>query len=207
MATALLLKPARVREPIGADCAGIRMTDDEFDEGEFDDEWDYELINGVLVVAPIAGAGEVDPNEELGFQLRAYRKYHPQGKALEKTLPERNVFWPKNRRKADRVIWAGLGRRPKEKQDLPTIVIEFVSRGRRHWLRDYHEKRDEYTALGIQEYWVINRFDHTMTVFTMSRGKQKQRLVRPSQTYRTPLLPGFELRLAELFQLSDEWED
>lgn len=208
MATALLRRETRSRLPevVGIACAGIRMTDEEFDAADFDDEWVYELIDGVLVVSPVPGEGEVDPNEELGHMLRNHREQHPRGKALDKTLPERYVRWPHSRRKADRLIWAGLGRLPVPKRDLPAIAVEFVSRGRRNHKRDFDEKVDEYMALGILEYWVIDRFNHTMTVATMVRGRVKQRVIRANQIYRTKILPGFELRLADLFKLADEWE-
>ena len=208
MATGLLRRETRSRLPelIGIACAGIRMTDEEFDAADFDDEWVYELIDGVLVVSPVPGEGEVDPNEELGHMLRSYRENHPRGKALDKTLPERYVRWPHSRRKADRLIWAGLGRVPDPKRDLAAIAVEFVSRGRRNQQRDFDEKVDEYMALGILEYWIIDRFNHTMTVATMVRGRVKQRVIRANQTYRTKLLPGFELRLADLFKLADEWQ-
>jgi Uma2 family endonuclease len=205
-----LLKPRLKLRPsvtIGFECAGIRMSEDEFDAADFDDQWVYELINGVLVVSPIPGEAEVDPNEELGRMLRNYRESHPKGKSLDRTLPERYVQWPKNRRRADRLIWAGLGRRPMPKRDVPAIAVEFVSHGRRNWLRDYSEKLEEYMALGVLEYWVIDRFDRTMTVFTKTRGKQHRRVVRATQVYRTPLLPGFQLRLAVLFKLADEWTE
>ena len=208
MATALLRRETRSRPPevVGIACAGIRMTDEEFDAADFDDEWVYELINGVLVVSPVPGEGEVDPNEELGRMLRNYREQHPRGKALDKTLPERYVRWPHSRRKADRLIWAGLGRVPDPKRDLAAIAVEFVSRGRRNQYRDYEEKLDEYMALGILEYWLIDRFNRTMTVAAMVRGQVKRRVIRANQVYRTKLLPGFELRPADLFKLADEWE-
>ncbi|MDX1944706.1 MAG: hypothetical protein SFU86_04800 [Pirellulaceae bacterium] len=42
-----------------------------------------------------------------------------------------------NIRRRDRALWIGLGRLPDPKVDLPTIVVEFVSPGRRNFLRDY----------------------------------------------------------------------
>ena len=36
--------------------------------------------------------------------------------------------------------------------------MEFVASGKRNIKRDYEEKRDEYLALGVSEYWVIDRF-------------------------------------------------
>jgi Uma2 family endonuclease len=105
------------------------------------------------------------------------------------------------------VIWAGLGRLPRPKVDVPTIAVEFVSAGKRNWLRDYEEKRDEYMALGVREYWVIDRFRRTLTVFRKARRKWQKLVIREGETYQTPLLPGFELPLAELLAVADQWKE
>jgi Uma2 family endonuclease len=63
---------------------------------------------------------------------------------------------------ADRVIWTGLAQLPTA-EEVPSIVAEFVSEGRRNWLRDYEAKRDEYMALDVQQYWVSDRFKDTLT--------------------------------------------
>src|SRR5271155_3261542 len=110
MATVTLKKCAR---PLGPEANGILMTPLEFDRADFADGWRHELINGVLIVTPIPLEGEVDPNEELGHMLRTYRDRHPKGKALDATLAERNVETGANRRRVDRLIWAGLGRVPR----------------------------------------------------------------------------------------------
>jgi Uma2 family endonuclease len=190
----------------GPDAAGILMTTREFDRAEFEEGWRYELIHGVLIVSPIPSEKEVDPNEELGRLLRNYCEDHPQGSSLDATLPEREVKTRKNRRRADRLIWAGLGRVPRAK-DVPTVIVEFVSRGKRNRRRDYIEKRNEYLGIGVCEYWIIDRFQRTLTVFTRQAGKNKQRVIREKQTYTTDLLPGFELPLAKLLARADRWEE
>jgi Uma2 family endonuclease len=201
MATATL---KRARWLFGPESTGIVMTPREFDRAEFVEGWRYELINGVLVVSSTPLRNERDPNGELEYLLRVYRDTHPQGAALDATLSEETVATGDNRRRADRVIWAGLGRLPTA-DDPPTIIAEFVSAGRRNWLRDYENKRDEYLAIGVKEYWVINRFDHTLTVFSRRGRKARKRVIRADQTYKTNLLPGFELPLARLFALADRW--
>ena len=90
-----------------------------------------------------------DPNGELEYLLRHYQRSHPRGKSLDLTLAERFVPTHDSRRRADRVIWAGLGRLPNPDQDIPTIVVEFVSKRKRDWKRDYQEKRLEYLAAGV----------------------------------------------------------
>src|ERR1700681_3342174 len=88
MTTAALKKRAR---PLGPGSSGILMTPREFDRAEFVEGWRYELINGVLVVSSTPLRNERDPNEELGHLLRDYRDNHPQGSALNATLPEETV--------------------------------------------------------------------------------------------------------------------
>lgn len=108
---------------------GMLMTPDEFDAvTDYDDRFVYELIHGVLIVSPAPGKSERDPNEELGFLLRTHQHNHPQGPILDKTLSEQYVALPHSRRRADRVIWVGLGRVPDPHSDVPAVVVEFVSK-------------------------------------------------------------------------------
>ena len=186
---------------------GRLMTPEEFDAvTDYDDRYNYELIRGVLIVSPIVSEMEADPNGELDYLLRSYQRNHPQGSALDKTLAERYVITPDSRRRVDRVIWAGLGRLPDPKVDVPTIAVEFVSKSRRDWLRDYVEKRREYLALGVAEYWLFDRFQRIMTIFRNPPAEPAEQVVDAAGTYRTPLLPGFDLPLADLLAVADDWK-
>ena len=185
-------------------CNGMSMTPEEFDAiKDWDDRYRYELIRGVLIVSPIPAEAEADPNGELEYILRVYRRTHPEGRALEATMSERYVHLVDSRRRADRVIWTGLGRVPDPKTDPPSIVVEFVSRSKRDRDRDYEEKRQEYLALGVCEYWIIDRFRRVMTVI---RPDQADRIVKETEVYQTSLLPGLELALAEIFAAADRWK-
>jgi Uma2 family endonuclease len=209
MTPTLLKKKKRTPKEVvefGPESNGMLMTPEEFDNADFDNDWRYELINGVVVVSPIPSESEADPNEELGYWLRNYRDSHPKGSCLDMTLQERYIRTGSNRRRADRVIWAGLGRRP-NRWETPTIVAEFVSKGTRNRVRDYETKRDEYMNISVKEYWLIDRFDRCMIVFTRQGGKTKPRVIREHQIYKTPLLPGFELPLAKLLAFAVELAD
>ena len=74
--------------PLGPRDAGVPMTLDEFETADYEPGFRYELIHGVLVVTPSPLEEERDSNEELGHWLRNYRESHPQGAALDLTLPE-----------------------------------------------------------------------------------------------------------------------
>jgi Uma2 family endonuclease len=190
---------------IGPEHDGRRMTPEEFDAiTDWDPAYRYELIHGVVVVNPIPLESEADPNEELGHLLRTYAEQHPEGRVIDVTMAERYLYLPDgSRRRPDRVIWTGLGRLPQPKVDVPAIVIELASRRLRDRRRDLVEKRSEYAAVGVREYWVIDRYRRIMTVYT-SEGEQ---VVSEKQCYSTPLLPGFELPLARLFAVADRWRD
>jgi Uma2 family endonuclease len=193
---------------LGLEHNGICMSPADFDAiSEYDDLYKYQLIHGVVIVNPIPLAQQRGPNQELGRRLLNYQADHPQGKSLDATLEEEYVRTDDSRRLADRVIWAGLGCKPDLDRDVPTIVVEFVSAGSRSWKRDYVEKRDEYLALGVHEYWVINRFERNMTVFSRKRGKKfSEQIVAENVGYRCTLLPGFELDLRRVFAVADFWE-
>ncbi len=189
---------------LGPGLAGALLTPEEFDAvQECDEEYVYELIHGVLVVSPPPSEGERGPSELLSHLLRNYQERHPQGRALDYSLPEHTVRVRGNRRRADRVIWAGLGRLPDVDRDLPAIVIEHVSEGRRNWKRDYEAKRAEYLDAGILEYWVIDRFRRRMTVYQGPADSPREQVVLEGGSYRTPLLPGFEFPLKDILNEAD----
>jgi Uma2 family endonuclease len=185
---------------------GIRLTPEEFDAvDDYDDNYLYELVNGVVIVTPIADEGEAGPVDYLGHLLTRYQEDHPNGRSLNATLPNRYVQLPNDRRIADRVIWAGLGHMPDPAVDLPTIAIEFVSKRKRDQLRDYIDKRREYMEVGVKEYWIIDRFKRTMTVVKSTPTGIVDEVIPETGTYSTPLLPGFVLPLARILTRSDDW--
>lgn len=190
---------------LGLDSNGMYLTPEEFDAVEdWDDNYRYELIQGVVIVSPIPLEAEADPNEDLGYLLRHYRETHPQGTTLNLTLPERYIHLPNSRRRADRVIWAGLGRTPDPKRDVPSVAVEFVSKRQRDRKRDFLVKRTEYREAGIQEYWIIDRFRQQMTVCFQDGS---ERIVTADQTYETSLLPGFVLPLGRILAVAAQWEE
>ncbi len=190
--------------------SGISMTAEEFDDlpdHVFNRGLRYELINRVLIVTPPAGNGEVSPNEEFGYLVRDYKYRHPQGSIVDEVLYEQTIHATTNRRRADRAIWLGLGRVPDVKKDVPAIVVEFVSKQKRDHRRDYEEKKAEYLAIGVREYWIVDRFQRIMTVHRNVPEGVATLVVPENGTYETDLLPGFVLPLARIMAKADDWPD
>lgn len=190
---------------LGPESNGLSMTPEEFNAvDDCDERYRYELVHGVVIVSPPPAEGERGPNGRLDQWLWNYHDDHAEGGALDDTLTEQEFETPSGVRRADRVIWCGLGRQPKPKSDVPAIVVEFVASRARDRKRDYVEKRDEYAAIGVKEYWVVDRFRRTMTV---CRGTEDRLIVKEQETYQTDLLPGFELPLADLLAVADRWAE
>jgi Uma2 family endonuclease len=182
--------------------AGALMTPEEFDAiEEYEEGYLYELVHGVLVVNPIPLAAETGPNEFLGNQLYLCQLDHRS--VVDATLPQQYVRTATGRRIADRAIWLGLGRVPDFSRDIPTIAVEFVSGSRRDRQRDYIDKRLEYIAAGVAEYWIVDRFRRTLTVVRPGPNGPVDQVVAEAETFKTPLLPGFELPLAPLLAVAD----
>jgi Uma2 family endonuclease len=186
--------------------AGTLMTPEEFDAvTDYEEGYVYELIHGVLVVNPIPLAAETGPNERLGVLLYLYQVDHPG--VIDLTLPQQYVHTTTGRRIADRLIWAGLGRAPDRRRDTPTVAVEFVSRARRDRRRDYVEKRREYLEAGVTEYWIIDRFRRMLTAVRPGPDGPRDEVVAEGATFTTPLLPEFELPLAELLAVADRLDE
>ena len=187
---------------IGLRSAGMLMTPEEFESippSEWDENFRYELVHGVLVVTPFAGFGETRPNDELAFLFRTYQQT-PEGKILDDTVYGHYLQCGDSTRRVDRVLWTGLGRAPRPREDVPTVAIEFVADSARGRKRDYEDKRSDYLQVGVKEYWVIDRFRRQMTVF---RGEGEPTIVQEGSVYKTELLPGFELPLSQLLFHAD----
>src|SRR5262249_29904627 len=58
--------------------------------------------------------------------------------------------------------------------------------------RDYYRKRELYQEYGVQEYWIIDEMDQSLTLFRLKRGKYRE--VRPKQgKFHSEVLSGFWL--------------
>jgi Uma2 family endonuclease len=194
------------RHWIDATSAGITMTPEEFDAIEDADElYRYELVRGVLVVCEFHAAAETDAGEELGHLLWRYKENHANGAVIDAMLPRWYVRTATSRRFADRVVWVGLRRKPEPMADAPAIAVEFVVSGRRYWPREYQEKWNDYRRAGVLEYWVIDGFERNMLVFRS--GDPQVVAIAERDTYRPPMLPGFELPLARVLATADRWDN
>ena len=187
---------------LDAFAAGVPMSPEEFDAvqwEECDQDYRYELLGGRVIMSPIPRRVHERAVDRTGYLLNKYREEHPDGGAIDETLPGRYVHLPNgDRRRADRAVWCGLGREVDEDADVPAIAIEVVSRSRRDRIRDVLTKRDEYRAAGVREYWILDPADRSLRVVT----PEAEHTFGEDDTYTTPLLPGFEMPVRDAFALT-----
>lgn len=78
----------------------------------------------------------------------------------------------------------------------PVLVVEVVSPGKpgqKNYDRDYVEKRSEYAARGITEYWLVDPNRAVMIVLSLSGGDYQPREFRSGDRVISPAFPNLQL--------------
>ncbi|MGZ8867924.1 MAG: Uma2 family endonuclease [Thermoanaerobaculia bacterium] len=83
----------------------------------------------------------------------------------------------------------------KHAEGAPDLVIEILSDSNRQY--DEQVKYKTYERLGVGEYWIADPFEKTVRVFR--RTGERFARIAVGEIITTPLLPSFELRVADLF--------
>jgi Uma2 family endonuclease len=87
---------------------------------------------------------------------------------------------------------------PSEGADL---VMEVVSDAEEDRIRDLVDKRQDYAAAGIPEYWIVDPKMETITVLILKEGIYATHgEFKPGSTATSALLPGFEISVNDCFQ-------
>lgn len=160
-----------------------------------------QLINGEIVVTE-AGLRHQRVASEIFFQLTMWLRDHPgQGEAgipVNVHLDDFNVFAPD-------VWWVPEAERPardaKRIVGPPALAVEVRSPST--WRYDLGTKKRIYESLGLAELWLVDTAADVVLVFRRSTARATDFDVAieitSAQRLTTPLLPGFMLDLAGLF--------
>jgi len=184
--------------------AGVKLTYDDllvlFPE---DDGLRHELIDGEHYVTPCPNMKHQRITGNLYFLVRSYLERHRVGEAF---LPRFDIIFTKFDVVEPDLLYMSKERRAtiltaKNVQGTPELVVEIGSPSTRK--RDATIKRRLYEREGVSEYWII---DPDLDVIRVYR-RGASRFDRPIALSRdagdvltTPLLPGLQLRLADVFK-------
>jgi Uma2 family endonuclease len=200
---------ATITRRIGPADHGRRMPFDEFIECEFEDGWLYELARGVIDVTEVPGVSHGRRVRRVARLFDDYDEAHPGiinylagGGECRLRLPGMQ-----SDRHPDQAIY--LLPPPKGKKPwtrwVPQIVVEVVSVGGEE--RDYVEKQEEYLRIGVLEYWILDPAKQALIVFRRAGDVWEVVIVPADETYRTDLLPGLDVRPADLLGPPEDERD
>jgi Uma2 family endonuclease len=190
---------------IGPKDQGRRMTLREFEPVPVQEGYLYELARGVVTVSDVPGLPHFRLVNAIRRSLFRYQEDYPDeiyevlgtmeckllvGNFESERHPDLATYKSKPQRQED--FWFNW---------IPEIVVEVVSRGSE--ARDYGEKREEYLALGIKEYWIVDGDKEQILVLRRMRGKWSERVLNASDFLDTKLLPGFRLECGKIFQAAE----
>ena len=185
---------------IGPADRGRQISYDEFIEADFAEGWLYELARGIIVVTNVPHLDHGEIVERMTDMFAFYKRDHPGVIRYRAAGSDCRLRMPGMRsdRHPDQAVY--LNPRPEGEgvwsRWIPGIVVEVVSRGSKR--RDYVEKREEYLRMGALEYWIIHPAMRRMLALRRDGDTLQEVPVPAGEVYQTHLLPGLEVRPAEL---------
>ncbi len=193
------------------------LTFDDYISQYADDGKRYELIEGELVemMRPIGKHEEIGgflagtlfveinrlnlpyfiPNTAAVKPIRPHTGYVPDLIVLDREKLVNDPYWEK-------ASSISLGESAK-------LVIEIVSS---NWRNDYLNKFDDYEALGIAEYWIIDYLargsaryigtpkEPTISIYNLLEGEYQVSLFKEQEMIQSTVFPELQLTAAQIFQ-------
>ena len=164
-----------------------------------DDGRRYEIVNGVLVMAPAPTPEHQDIVGEIYVALRAYVKLAGLGRVfmgpLDVQLSPENTFQP------DLVVLlnAHLERVAEKKiSGAPDLAVEIASPSTAAY--DRLTKYEKYAQAGITEYWIVKPTRRTVEVLVLENGEYRSLGVFSEQaTLPSRVIPGLPVRVEQFF--------
>ena len=182
---------------------GLQMSLDDFEAAEFEEGYRYELGRGVLDVSDVPLPKHAMVWSAINKQLMGYWLTHPDliHVIVGGGQCRLRIDATQSARHPDLTVY--LTAPPSEGNEVwglwvPELVVEVVSPSSVQ--RDYQEKREEYLAFGVEEYWIVDPKQAAILVLRRDQERWTERSLGPVDVYETPLLPGFRLACGPVFE-------
>ena len=178
-----------------------RMTLKEYLDYDDDTDMHYELVDGVL--AEIGAENPLNPKIavflltaffQLGIpatQLAIGHQIEVSSKKATSRLPDLIV----HSEASDAAIMAD-GKLLRFEMPAPILVIEVVSSSdsdKKSRDRDYIDKRNEYAARGIPEYWIVDPIEEIVLVLDLQNGEYSSRSFTGEMTIVSSSFPALNV--------------
>lgn len=165
------------------------LTLEEFSALEKDESYNYELIDGIMLMSPRPSFEHQNISGNLYYELRNVLKTKDCKPIQElDLLLEGNNFVP------DLMVICNEEFKGKCYEKPPLIAIEIVSPSSTS--RDHITKRRKYELLGIKEYWIVSPEEKCITVFDFISGEDCMYCEGQVKSY---VLPNVQINLDDIF--------
>ena len=160
-----------------------------------------EFDNGRIEVLPMPSIRHQNVSMNIAVPLRVYVQVHELGTVLCAPMPVQVA--PLKFREPDVIFTRSSA--PEESDgdkylDSAELVIEIISEGSANRKRDLIDKRAEYAAAGIAEYWVVDPDSQEVSVFRLQGSEYVESgLFGIQDIVRSTVVPGFELPVSKVF--------
>ncbi len=163
------------------------------------DDERYELLGGVLTMAPSPGEAHQIIGGRLGSRMLLFVEQQGLGQVLfapydvklsDTDVVQPDILFVSNER-------SGI-RTPANIQGAPDLVVEIGSPSTVR--RDWNDKRALYARSGVSEYWLVDAEAHTVTVLLLNEGDYVVAGVYGEGSALTSqTVGGFSLAVDEIF--------
>lgn len=158
-----------------------------------DDGQRYELVDGVLLVSPLARLRHQRVVGRITYRLVAWAEEHH-----GTVYPGANVDLAEDTHLEPDLVWT-----PLEDPDglgfdhTPDFIAEVAS----PWTRRFDRaiKKDRYAASGCREFWIVDLDAGVIEVFTVTEGHAGDPVTHAAgDTFTSPLFPGLTFDVDDL---------
>jgi Uma2 family endonuclease len=164
-----------------------------------DDGQRYEIVNGVLLMAPAPSPDHQSITLRLSHYLFVHVELAGLGRVfaapIDVELGPKNVFQP------DITVLLNMHLdkvAAKKIIGVPDLVIEVASRGTATY--DRVSKYDIYARAGIAEYWIVKPTNRTIEVLILENGEYySPGIFRGEQLLPSRIVPGLPVRVEQFF--------
>ena len=164
-----------------------------------DDGVHYEIVNGVLYMAPSPTGEHQDAILEIAAYLRTYVKLPKLGLVrvapFDVRLSPTHVFQP------DVLVVLNAHRDRIQRRFIlgaPDLAVEIASPSTA--IIDRREKLDAYARFGVPEYWLVDADAHTVEVLMLEKGIYRSLGVFEGEdTLPTKIVSNFPVQVQQFF--------
>ncbi len=166
-----------------------------------DDGNRYELIDGVLYVATQPHWRHQNIATNLSGELWFWNRQTGAGKVLV----EPGIIFASDTAIIPDIVWIHRDRlaivldEDGKLHAAPDLAVEILSAGKENQTRDREKKRVLYERYGVQEYWIVDRWQRQIEVYRLVNGQLAlTHTYGVADTLTSPLLLGFACSVASV---------